>query len=63
MNCDVERRRIRSCFVATQLIVLPDADISDPENESEKMMTRKTLQMLNKKAQHRSWHTAKCNLL
>ena len=49
--------------MATQLIVLPDADISDPENESEKMMTRKTIQMLNKKAQHRSWHTAKCNML
>ena len=35
MNCDVQRRRTRSGRIATQLVLLPDADISDPDNESD----------------------------
>ena len=35
MDCDLVRRRTRSGRVATQLVLLPDADISDPENESD----------------------------
>jgi hypothetical protein len=35
MDCDVVRRRTRSGQVATQIVLLPDADISDPENESD----------------------------
>ena len=35
MDCDVERRRTRSGRMATQLIVQPISDISDPENESD----------------------------
>lgn len=35
MDCDVERHNTRSGRVATHLVLLPDADISDPENESD----------------------------
>lgn len=35
MDCDVERRRTRSGRMVTRLVLLPDADISDPENESD----------------------------
>lgn len=35
MDCDVQRRWTRSGRIATQLVLLPDADISDPENESD----------------------------
>ena len=33
MDCDVERHKTGSGRVATNLVLLPDADISDPENE------------------------------
>jgi len=35
MDCDIERRRTRSGRMATQLVLLPDADISEPENDSD----------------------------
>lgn len=35
MDCDIVRRQTRSGRTVTQLILLPDADISDPENESD----------------------------
>lgn len=35
MDCDVVRRTTRSGRSVTQLVLLPDADISDPENESD----------------------------
>ena len=35
MDCDVERRQTRSGRMATRLVLLPDADISEPDNESD----------------------------
>lgn len=35
MDCDIERRRTRNGRTFTQLVLLPDADISDPDNESD----------------------------
>jgi len=35
MDCDVERRKTRSGRMATQLVLLPDADISEPDNDSD----------------------------
>ena len=34
MDCNVERRRTRSGRLATQIVLLPDADRSDPDNDS-----------------------------
>ena len=35
MDCDLVRRQTRSGRKVTQLVLLPDADISEPENESD----------------------------
>jgi hypothetical protein len=35
MDCDIVRRRTRSGRVATQIVLFPDADVSDPENDSD----------------------------
>jgi len=35
MDCDLHRRQTRSGRVQTQLVLLPDADVSEPENEAE----------------------------
>jgi len=35
MDCDLQRRRTRSRRIVTQLVLLPDAEISDPDNESD----------------------------
>lgn len=35
MDCDLDRRQTRAGRVTTQLVLLPDADVSDQENESD----------------------------
>ena len=34
MDCDLERRKTSIGRMVSRLILLPDADVSDPENDS-----------------------------
>ena len=39
MDCDIQHRRTRYGRLATQLVLLPDPDRSDPENDSDSEMS------------------------